>query len=96
MATRTKTGNATGTRERTKKPRKSKKPTPAGLGPLRLDSIYPLEVFKTLTGLGDSALRTARRDFGLRVFYTGGRAYVSTNDFLAYLERVDESPNSEA
>jgi len=48
------------------------------------DRVYPLPVFKTLAGLGDHALRTARRN-GLKVTYAGRRGFVRGSDWLEYL-----------
>ena len=50
--------------------------------------LYPLPVFKKITGLGLWAMRTARRN-GLRVRYVGGKAFVMGSDFLDYLDRIN-------
>jgi len=39
------------------------------------DRVYPLPIFKAIAGLGDHALRTARRN-GLKVTYVGRRGNV--------------------
>ena len=57
--------------------------TTAGIQP---DVTYPLGNFKLVSGFGDHAMRTARKN-GLRVMYTGGRAFVKGSDFIAYLDR---------
>ena len=54
------------------------------LGPIRDDETYPLELFKELTGLGQSALRSARRR-GLQVKYDGGRGFVEGAEYRRYL-----------
>ncbi len=51
-------------------------------------TVYPLEAFKRLTGFGNHAMRTARRN-GLKVRYVGGRGFVDADDFHAYLRALD-------
>jgi hypothetical protein len=53
------------------------------------DVAYPLPAFKVATGLGDKALRQARRA-GLRILYLHGRGFVRGSDFLSYLDRIAE------
>ncbi len=53
-----------------------------------LDAVYRLDEFKRRTGLGDFAIRQARRH-GLRVFRMGGKSFVRGADFSAYLDRAD-------
>jgi hypothetical protein len=53
------------------------------LAPIEPDSLYPVAVLKRITGLGDAALRQARRA-GLVVRYLHGRAYVCGHDFIRY------------
>ncbi len=60
--------------------------TPA---PIQPGTLYPLQLFKQLTGLGNHAMRTARRQ-GLKVRYLAGRAFVHSDDFFEYLRRLDE------
>jgi len=45
--------------------------------------IYSLEEFKRITGLGETAMRTARQN-GLTMRYSGKRGFVSGDDFLEY------------
>lgn len=67
----------------------------ASAEPINLESLYRLDDFQKLTGLGRSAMRTARRN-GLKVRRTGGRAYVLGRDFIEYLDRIDEAENGGA
>ncbi len=54
--------------------------------------LYPLPVFKTHTGLGDAALRAARRN-GMRVLRVGGRGFILGSDFIEYVKtHGEESP----
>lgn len=48
------------------------------------DWLYPLPVLRRLTGLGDSALRAARRS-GLTVHYRAGRAWVLGRDLILWV-----------
>lgn len=50
--------------------------------------IYPLQEFKRITGMGDQALRDARRT-GLRVVYHSRTAYVSGEDFHRWIMAPD-------
>lgn len=65
----------------------------AALGALSVHEVYPLEVFKRLSGLGGWAMREALRE-GLVVVKVGRRQYVSGRAFANYLEaKADkESP----
>ena len=57
------------------------------LGSISVDAIYPLEVFKALTGLAGWALRQARRAHPpLRIVKVGRRSFVRGSDFAAYLD----------
>ena len=69
--------------------------TATSLGPIQPGTLYPLPAFKRITGFGNHAMRTARRN-GLRVRYLSGRAFVHSDDFYAHLERcdADEIPGS--
>jgi hypothetical protein len=55
-------------------------------GPAPIDPAltYPLATFKAISGMGDNALRRARRQ-GLRVLNSGRQAYVTGADFIAFL-----------
>jgi len=48
---------------------------------------YPISTFKLVSGLGDRALREARRA-GLKVTYLHGRAFIRGADFLRYLDKI--------
>lgn len=51
---------------------------------------YLLDDFMKLVGLGRHAMRAARRN-GLRVLRAHGRAYVNSDDWFAYLEKLCDS-----
>ncbi len=55
--------------------------------------VYPLADFQQVSKFGKHAMRTARRK-GLRVRYVGGRAFVSGDDFISYLDRLDNDGDS--
>ncbi len=59
-------------------------------GEIRKDSIYSLKSFKRLTGLGDSAMRQARRD-GLTVSRIGRCKFVLGQDWLSYIDACGET-----
>jgi hypothetical protein len=52
-----------------------------GIDPAR---VYPLRVFMRLAGMGQAAMRAARRD-GLPVHYLGNVAFVRGSDFATHL-----------
>lgn len=56
--------------------------------PIQIDEIYQLSDFQELTGRGDAAMRSARKN-GLRVLRAHGRAFVSGADFHEYLRAVN-------
>lgn len=73
--------------------RRPKSPRVQKLGPVSIHEIYPLEVFKQLTGLAGAALRTARRaPCGLRVLKVGRRRFIRGSDFAAYLDSLSVTP----
>ena len=55
------------------------------LGPIEPDVVYPLDDLKGRSGMGNTALRTARRT-GLKIMYAGGRAYCKGSAFIEWLE----------
>ena len=57
-------------------------------GEIRADAIYTLHELQQRTGLGQAALRTARRR-GLKIKRIGRRGYVLGRDLIAYLESAD-------
>ncbi len=61
---------------------------------IRPDGAWPIQAFKAVSGLGDRALREARRA-GLKVVRCHGRAFVRGSDFLAYLDRLAEEQPDE-
>lgn len=70
--------------------------TGPALDAIKPDWLYPLPVLRRLTGMGDSALRTARRS-GLTVHYRAGRAWVLGSDLIAWVtspEADAEEPGS--
>jgi hypothetical protein len=62
------------------------KPTPA-FAPIDAFAIYPLELFKGMTGLDVAAMREARRN-GLKVHKVGRRHFVRGEDFHDYLDKL--------
>lgn len=63
------------------------------LGPISVDEVYPLEVFKEPTGLAGWALRAARRaQPPLRVTKVGRRSFVTGKDFASYLDSLSAMP----
>jgi hypothetical protein len=52
------------------------------------DKLYPLAEFARITHFGRHAMRQARRR-GLKVHYSGNRAFVNGTDFFAYLDSAD-------
>ncbi|MBC7854689.1 MAG: hypothetical protein IAF94_14750 [Pirellulaceae bacterium] len=55
------------------------------LGPIEPGIVYPLEEFQARSGLGRTAMRSARKS-GLKVRYTGGRGFVKGEWFCEWLE----------
>jgi hypothetical protein len=53
------------------------------------DAVYPLKAFQQLTGLGDAAMRRARRQ-GLAVFKVGRQSFIRGADFYAFLPRLTQ------
>ena len=63
-------------------------------GEIRKDSIYTLKAFKALTGMGDAAMRQARRD-GLTVSRVGRCKFVLGQDWFNYCDacgKIDDQP----
>jgi hypothetical protein len=58
--------------------------TPNSVGPIEPDVLYPLPIFKRLSGLNNHGMRSARR-LGLTVHRFGRRAYVRGGDFISFL-----------
>lgn len=56
-------------------------------GEIRADSIYTLHELGERTGLGQAALRVARRN-GLPIKRIGRRAYVLGKDLIEYVDRA--------
>lgn len=54
--------------------------------PILPDALYPLRVFTAITGLGEYALRTARRN-GMKIHRMGGRSFVFGADFIRFLRK---------
>ena len=68
---------------RSSRPARALKPR-ATLSEISRDSIYPLDVFMTHSGLSQAALREARRN-GLKVRRIGRRSFIVGEDFLKYV-----------
>jgi hypothetical protein len=62
---------------------------PSNLGPVYSAAVYPLDVFRSLTGLDAWALRTARRN-GLKIRRCGRRGYVIGDEWISYLRSLDQ------
>jgi hypothetical protein len=73
-----------------------KKPT-VELTPIVADAAYPIELFGRATGLGNWALRQARRT-GLRIRVVGRRRYVIGADWIEFLSHAptDSKPSNPA
>jgi hypothetical protein len=56
-------------------------------GSISPTELYTLDYIKEVSGLGDAAMRNARRR-GLRVHRTGGRAFIYGADFIGYIRTV--------
>ena len=67
----------------------------SSLQPVRPDELYPLGAFRRISGLGDTALREARRA-GLRVIYRHGRGFILGADAIRYLTTDPPSERSDA
>jgi hypothetical protein len=65
----------------------SSKPANGCPGVIKADELYTLTEFKRRVGLGDSALRKARRR-GLPVYREGGRAFVFGRDWIKYVTQT--------
>jgi hypothetical protein len=61
----------------------------ASTGPIQRDTVYPLDSFQALSGLGDFATRMARRS-GLRVIKAGKNVFVRGEDFIDWLNKQAE------
>lgn len=53
---------------------------------IRAGEAYSIGTFRKITGMGDAAMRAARRG-GLPIRKVGTRSYILGSDWLAYLER---------
>ena len=56
-------------------------------GVIERQHVYTLDEFRQRTGMGDAAMRTARRA-GLRVVRFKNRSFVRGADFLDFLDAV--------
>ena len=72
-------------------PSPTTRPTPNALGAIHAEAIYPLPEFQRLTGLGEAALRQARRR-GLVITTIGRRRYVRGADFYQHVGRLAGRP----
>lgn len=63
---------------------------PDAPGLIQAGQCYTLAEFRARTGMGEHALRTARRR-GLRLRYVGRCGYVLADDWFAYLESAPDS-----
>lgn len=58
-------------------------------GPIQRNTIYPLADFMSRVGLGEFAMRRARRE-GLRVVRMGKSVFVRGEDFIDFLNKQAE------
>ena len=65
------------------------------LGAIQAEATYPLPEFQRLSGLGEAAMRKARR-MGLLVTSIGRRRYVRGKDFYEFIARVGEGVQSDS
>ena len=70
------------------------KSRPSALAPIKADEIYPIETFRSRTGLGVWAIRQMRRA-GLRTHRVGGRCFILGTDFRNFLSREEETKEEE-
>ncbi len=56
------------------------------LGPIEPDVLYPLPDLKARSGMGETALRTARQS-GLKVMYAGNRGFCLGKNFIEWMEQ---------
>ena len=54
------------------------------LAPISPDLLYPLPALQRISGMGEAALRSARRS-GLQVRYSGGRCYVYGRHYIEFI-----------
>lgn len=59
-------------------------------GEIRPEVLYELALLKKRAGLGDGAIRTARKS-GMRVIRRAGRNWILGSDFIRYLSQQSES-----
>ena len=67
--------------------RKSAEKTPSGEQVVQADAAYTLNEFRRRTGLGQAAMRSARKA-GLAVIYVGGRGFVMGKSWLDHLTEL--------
>lgn len=59
-------------------------------GQIEPQTLYSLEEFKQVSGMGNWALREARKA-GLKMLKIGNRKYVKGQSFIDFLESVNET-----
>jgi len=72
---------------------KDSSPNRGSLGMILSDATYTLGEFQRISGLGEAALRKARRQ-GLVVIRVGRRGFVKGRDFQDYLGALSEDVRS--
>jgi hypothetical protein len=72
---------------------KDSSPSRDSLGMILSDATYTLGEFQRISGLGEAALRKARRQ-GLVVTLVGRRGFVKGRDFNEYLGALSEDVRS--
>jgi len=58
------------------------------LGVISTNELYPIQLFKNLTGLSDWAFKRAQRR-GLKVRRVGRRRYIRGEDWAAFLSTIE-------
>jgi len=74
-------------------PRKKTDPPTRGLGAIRRDEGYPLDFFKSISGLKVAAIRSMKKR-GLKIRRIGenggGQAFILGSDFLDFLASIKD------
>ena len=60
------------------------------VGEIDPDKLYSLEAFKHVSGMGDWAMRSARKA-GLKMKKIGNRKFVSGKDFVDFLDSTNSN-----
>ena len=66
-----------------------------GTGPIQKNTIYPLGDFMGRVGMGEFAIRNARRA-GLKVVRIGKKVFIRGEDFISFLDAQAEAVTASA